>query len=420
MLFSSNPISDFICEKTVSASFHSGVLLYLPQLKKHLNYSLSLPERFSPPCSVRELEEASRQLSYEQLQFPSETSANGTEDILLGFGKPVRKPIVYLIIILLAVICRRDDRFSYVVGLYFIDGPGKNNDNAINAAFCLETAKLEKGRLCFGFTFPAPTAAPTGTASAVTPPRAESQTSTCVVNPKTPSSKKLVGNKISGKIPANIGNLQRLTVLNLADNGLTGEIPSSLTKLPNMKHLDLSNNMLTGQLPSDFGNLKMLSRALLSKNQLSGAIPSSISVMYRLADLDLSVNQLSGWLPDWIGSMPVLSTLNLDSNMISGPLPQSLLSSTGLGMLNLSKNAIEGNIPDAFGPKSYFMALDLSYNNLKGPIPSSLSSAAYVGYLDLSHNHLCGPIPVGSPFDHLEASSYSFNYCLCGNPLRAC
>jgi len=89
-------------------------------------------------------------------------------------------------------------------------------------------------------------------------------------------------------------------------------------------------------------------------------------------------------------------------------------------MLNLSKNAIEGNIPDAFGPKTYFMALDLSYNNLKGPIPSSLSLAAYVGHLDLSHNYLCGPIPVGSPFDHLEASSYSFNDCLCGNPLRAC
>jgi hypothetical protein len=27
-------------------------------------------------------------------------------------------------------------------------------DNAINAAFYLETAKLEKGHLCFGFTFP--------------------------------------------------------------------------------------------------------------------------------------------------------------------------------------------------------------------------------------------------------------------------
>ncbi|KAJ6896040.1 DNA damage-repair/toleration protein [Populus alba x Populus x berolinensis] len=220
----------------------------------------------------------------------------------------------------------------------------------------------------------------------------------------------LIGNQISGKIPANIGNLQRLTVLNLADNRLTGEIPASLTALANMKHLDLSSNKLTGQLPADFGNLKMLSRALLSKNQLSGAIPNSISGMYRLADLDLSVNKISGSVPGWIGSMRVLSTLNLDSNMISGQLPASLLSSTGLGIVNLSRNAIEGNIPDAFGPKSYFMALDLS----------SLSSAAFVGHLDLSHNHLCGPIPVGTPFDHLEAPSFSFNDCLCGNPLRTC
>ncbi|KAJ4827999.1 hypothetical protein Tsubulata_006182 [Turnera subulata] len=223
----------------------------------------------------------------------------------------------------------------------------------------------------------------------------------------------LIGNKISGEIPSAIGNLQRLTVLNLADNQISGVIPPSLTKLASLKHLDISNNQISGNLPADFGNLKMLSRALLGKNQLTGSIPESVSGMYRLADLDLSMNRISGPVPAWLGSMPVLATLNLDSNMISGEIPGTLLGSTGLGILNLSRNAIEGTIPDSFGSKSYFMALDLSYNNLKGPIPKSLSSAAYIGHLDLSHNHLCGSIPLGSPFDHLEASSFSFNDCLC-------
>lgn len=230
----------------------------------------------------------------------------------------------------------------------------------------------------------------------------------------------LVGNKLSGKIPDDIGNLQKLTVLNLADNAVSGEIPSSLVRLSSLKHLDLSNNQLSGKIPADFGNLKMLSRALLRGNKLTGSIPDSIGNMYRLADLDLSMNQISGPIPDILGKMLVLSTLNLDSNLLSGKIPSTLLSNTGMGILNLSRNALGGNIPDVFGSKSYFMALDLSYNNLKGPIPGSLSSSAYIGHLDLSHNHLCGPIPVGSPFDHLEASSFDSNDCLCGNPLRTC
>ncbi|PON86272.1 LRR domain containing protein [Trema orientale] len=229
----------------------------------------------------------------------------------------------------------------------------------------------------------------------------------------------LIGNQLSGKIPDDIGRLQRLTVLNLADNALTGEIPASIVSIGGLKHLDLTNNQLTGGIPSNFGKLGMLSRALLGRNQLTGTIPESISSMKRLADLDLSMNRISGPIPSSIGKMRVLATLNLDSNLISGQIPPTLLSS-GMGILNLSRNGLEGNIPDVFGGDSYFMALDLSYNNLKGPIPGSLASAKFIGHLDMSHNHLCGAIPVGSPFDHLEASSFANNDCLCGNPLRTC
>lgn len=230
----------------------------------------------------------------------------------------------------------------------------------------------------------------------------------------------LVGNRISGEIPAEIGKLQGLTVLNVADNLISGTIPASIVNIAGLMHLDLRNNQITGELPNDIGKLSMLSRALLGRNQITGSIPSSMANMYRLADLDLSMNQISGSIPDQIGKMPVLSTLNLDCNQISGEIPASLLKNTGLSILNISRNSIEGIVPDVFGSKSYFTALDLSYNNLKGPIPKSLSSAAYIGHLDMSHNHLCGPIPACSPFDHLEATSFSNNDCLCGMPLRTC
>ncbi|PON69756.1 LRR domain containing protein [Parasponia andersonii] len=229
----------------------------------------------------------------------------------------------------------------------------------------------------------------------------------------------LIGNRISGPIPADIGRLRRLTVLNVADNLISGTIPRSITSLTSLMHLDLRNNRISGGLPRDFGRLRMLSRALLSRNQIGGTIPPSVSSIYRLADLDLSLNRLEGPIPESLGRMAVLATLNLDGNLISGNIPATLVNSA-IGNLNLSRNKLEGRIPDVFGPRSYFTVLDLSYNNLTGSIPKSISLASYIGHLDLSHNRLCGPIPAGSPFDHLEASSFIYNTCLCGKPLKPC
>ncbi|KAI4386265.1 hypothetical protein MLD38_004211 [Melastoma candidum] len=229
----------------------------------------------------------------------------------------------------------------------------------------------------------------------------------------------VIGNRLSGEIPTRIGRLSRLTVLNVAYNLITGEIPRSLTNLSSLMHLDLRNNRIRGSLPRDFGRLRMLSRVLLSKNMISGTIPESMTTIYRLADIDLSLNSITGQIPASLGRMPVLSMLNLDSNKLWGRIPATLINSP-VSNLNLSKNWLNGEIPDVFGQRSYFTVLDLSHNNLRGPIPKTIARAAFIGHLDLSHNHLCGQIPAGPPFDHLEASSFAYNDCLCGWPLKGC
>ncbi|WZZ30534.1 hypothetical protein YC2023_013935 [Brassica napus] len=229
----------------------------------------------------------------------------------------------------------------------------------------------------------------------------------------------LVGNKISGEIPANIGNLLKLTVLNLADNLISGAIPPSIARLTSLTHLDLRNNGLTGVIPVYIGRLKMLSRVLLSGNKLSGQIPESLTRIYRLADLELSMNRITGTIPPSFGRMSVLATLNLDGNLISGEIPGSLMTSS-ISNLNLSGNLLGGKIPNAFGPRSYFTVLDLSNNRLQGEIPESITTASFIGHLDVSHNQLCGKIPAGSPFDHLDATSFGYNRCLCGTPLGDC
>ncbi|KAG2240290.1 hypothetical protein Bca52824_090933 [Brassica carinata] len=212
--------------------------------------------------------------------------------------------------------------------------------------------------------------------------------------------------QLSG-IPANIGNLLKLTVLNLADNRISGAIPPSIARLPSLTHLDLRNNGLTGVIPVYIGRLKMLSRVLLSGNKLSGQIPESLTRIYRLADLELSMNRITGPIPPSLGRMSVLATLNLDGNLISGEIPGSLMTSS-ISNLNLSGNLLGGKIPNAFGPRSYFT------------IPESITTASFIGHLDVSHNQLCGKIPAGSPFDHLDATSFGYNRCLCGTPLGDC
>ncbi|KAJ0714158.1 putative leucine-rich repeat-containing, plant-type, leucine-rich repeat domain superfamily [Helianthus annuus] len=177
---------------------------------------------------------------------------------------------------------------------------------------------------------------------------------------------------------------------------------------------------MTGSISPAICKLERLSSVIIADwKGISGIIPPCISSLPSLRILDLSLNRLTGPIPDSLGKMSVLGTLNLDGNLISGKLPATLINSR-ISILNLSRNAIEGNIPDVFDSRSYFMLMDLSYNKLKGSIPKSISSASFIGHLDLSHNHLCGAIPAAEWFEHLEATSFMYNDCLCGKPLKAC
>ena len=58
-------------------------------------------------------------------------------------------------------------------------------------------------------------------------------------------------------VPAELGSLTKLTVLDLANNQLSGEIPAEFGRLSNLGGLHLSGNELTGCIPTglrDVGN----------------------------------------------------------------------------------------------------------------------------------------------------------------------
>ncbi|KAK9272402.1 hypothetical protein L1049_002774 [Liquidambar formosana] len=107
----------------------------------------------------------------------------------------------------------------------------------------------------------------------------------------------LRGNRLSGLLPDQLGNLKDLKWMLLGGNNLTGEIPTQLGQLTSLMVLDLSQNALTGSIPASLTNATALEIVLLDHNRLFGEIPSSFSTLSTLTKLDVSFNNLSGHIP---------------------------------------------------------------------------------------------------------------------------
>ncbi|CAN6195984.1 unnamed protein product [Urochloa humidicola] len=270
-------------------------------------------------------------------------------------------------------------------------------------------------------------------------------------------------NSIEGPIPADIGDVINMTLMNLSSNMLNGTIPASLCWLPGLQRLVLSNNTLTGEIPACIGNATHLGELDLSGNTLSGSVPASIGNLVQLTHLFLQRNQLSGAIPPSIGRRPGLLhldvssnhftgvipdvatsilTLNLSRNQLGGKLPAGLISNmpqvqtidlswnsfTGaivagladcveLTVLDLSHNALSGDLPSSLGNLQSLENLDVSSNSLTGDI-QSLAKCAKLRYLNLSYNDFTGVVPTTGPFSNFTALSFLGNRRLCGPVVR--
>ena len=82
----------------------------------------------------------------------------------------------------------------------------------------------------------------------------------------------LWGNRLTGPIPAELGDLSSLTELSLGGNRLTGPIPAELLgALSNHKEVSLYSNQLTGPIPAELGDLSSLTRAVSQPQPTDGA-----------------------------------------------------------------------------------------------------------------------------------------------------
>ena len=204
----------------------------------------------------------------------------------------------------------------------------------------------------------------------------------------------LRSNNLSGRIPAELGNLSRLRALDLAANALVGPIPAAIGNLSQLEELYLTFNPLTGEIPPEIGKLSNLRRLNLASTEgLSGSIPVELGNLGKLEELRLNNNLLTGPIPPALGNLSSLKLLGLYQNALTGDIPPSIGELSQLENLNLHFNRLGGTIPATLGNLRNVTNLDLRWNVLGGRIPRELGRLANVEYLSLRDNLLTGKIP---------------------------
>ena len=199
-------------------------------------------------------------------------------------------------------------------------------------------------------------------------------------------------NGLTGRLPAELGDLPRLTELTLRGNGLGGPIPAELGKLADLSWLDLQDNRLTGRIPAELGGLSGLYWLNLAENRLTGRIPAELGGLSGLAGLWLSANRLTGPIPPELGSLANVGYVNLSANRLTGPIPEALGNLESLDALSVSGNDLSGALPPKIGMLRRLRYLHVSDNaELAGELPAELTALHALRALTAGGTDLCAP-----------------------------
>ncbi|CAM8903740.1 unnamed protein product [Rhodiola kirilowii] len=193
----------------------------------------------------------------------------------------------------------------------------------------------------------------------------------------------LIGNRLIGSIPKEIGNISTLESLLLASNNFTGEIPATFAKLTTLTDFRLGDSSFSGKIPNFIQNWTNLTKLVIQASGLAGPIPSGISLLTSITDLRITdLNGTEQAFPS-LESLK-LKTLILRSCNIAGELPSYLGSMTSLKLLDLSFNKLSGKIPESFSRQTKTDYIYLTGNSLNGSVPDWMLKSNTV---DISYNN---------------------------------
>ncbi|XP_042513920.1 probable leucine-rich repeat receptor-like serine/threonine-protein kinase At3g14840 [Macadamia integrifolia] len=203
----------------------------------------------------------------------------------------------------------------------------------------------------------------------------------------------LLGNRLSGPIPKELGNMATLRNLTLEANQLSGHLPLELGKLVDTEKILLSSNYFTGPLPETLANLTNLRDFRISGNNFTGKIPSFIKNWTKLEKLVIQASGLEGPIPPEISALVYLTDLRIsDINGTEMEFPP-LSNMSILKNLILRSCNIIGPLPDYLGGMTTLKMLDLSFNKLVGEFPSTFGGLSKVNFMYLTGNLLNGTVP---------------------------
>ena len=178
-------------------------------------------------------------------------------------------------------------------------------------------------------------------------------------------------NELTGRLPAELGDLARLQMLYLTRNGLGGPIPAELGKLPDLRWLILEYNRFAGRIPAELGGLSKLRYLWLSVNRLEGPIPAELGSLDSLQQLNLSGNRLAGPIPETLGNLAFLNTLSVSGNELAGALPPEIGMLRQLDYLRVSNNTeLAGALPAELTDLTGLTVLAAGGTNLCAPSDS--------------------------------------------------
>ena len=242
----------------------------------------------------------------------------------------------------------------------------------------------------------------------------------------------------------------RVDFLSLPNNGLEGRLPAVLGQLERMRSLDLSGNNLSGPIPAaQWPELAALGVLFLYDNPLTGELPAELADLRSLVSIDVRETNLSGTIPPGLGELPLLHYLGISLTEIGGPIPATFTSLTNLRLdayetavclprdpaftawqataeingvflcvLDTPDRDILMELYDSTGgpqwkdneywgserplrlwegveadDDGYVTSLSLHDNNLSGPVPATLGGLERLEGLRLASNELRGAIP---------------------------
>ncbi|KAJ1407486.1 Serine-threonine/tyrosine-protein kinase, catalytic domain [Sesbania bispinosa] len=222
----------------------------------------------------------------------------------------------------------------------------------------------------------------------------------------------LHGNKFTGTIPKNIGNLTSLQELNVNSNQLVGLIPESLAEM-DLEILVLNNNKLMGPIPEfKAANFSCDNNFFCQPKPGLECAPEVTALLDFLDNLNYPSFLISDWSGNkpctgstgpWFGlncnSKSEISIINLPRHNLNGTLSPSLAKLDSLLEIRLAGNNIGGTIPSDFSKLKSLRLLDLSDNNLEPPLPNFHDDVnVIIAGNPFLPNHTGGsPMPINSP-----------------------